>query len=69
MRTIEHLSPLAGLKHRHAAGRRPSARTAGTADPAPASSPCTRSALPLALSWFVIPALLLILSRALGWPH
>lgn len=44
------------------------AATAATAaEQAPAPGTYTRSALPLALSWFLVPALLLVLSQYFHW--
>lgn len=35
--------------------------------PAPAPSAYTRSALPLAVTWFLLPAVLLVLAAKFGW--
>ncbi|HPF70326.1 MAG TPA: hypothetical protein PLQ13_06635 [Candidatus Krumholzibacteria bacterium] len=40
-------------------------RTSAPADPT--QTTYTRSALPIAISWFVIPALILVVSEALRW--
>lgn len=48
----------------------PRSRPAGSpaaGEPTPPPSPFTRSALPIALSWFVVPALVLVLAEAFGW--
>ena len=41
--------------------------TPSSAEPAPVPSACTRSAFPLAVTWFLLPALLLVLSVYFGW--
>ena len=43
------------------------ATAATAAEQAPATGTYTRSALPLALSWFLVPALLLVLSQYFHW--
>lgn len=43
------------------------ATAATAAEQAPAPGTYTRSALPLALSWFLVPALLLVLSQYFHW--
>ncbi len=74
MATLTHPAPVAPRRHRPArVGRRPVRPAAPPAaapaetPPVPARSEYTRSALPLALTWFAIPALLLVLSLAFGW--
>ena len=44
-----------------------SAAAAAAAEQAPAPSTYTRSALPLALTWFLVPAVLLVLSQYFSW--
>ncbi len=43
------------------------ATTAAAAGQAPVPSTYTRSALPLAVCWFLVPALLLVLSQYFNW--
>lgn len=43
------------------------ATAATAAEQAPAPGTYTRSALPLAVSWFLVPALLLVLSQYFHW--
>ena len=67
MATLSHPTPLTP-------GRRPAGRTrprrtetaATTGETAPQPTPYLRSALPLAISWFVLPALLLVMSLKFG---
>ena len=68
MATLSRPSVLMPGRNPHAKRRPPrTARPATTGDPTPTPSPYTRSALPLAISWFVLPALLLVLSLRFGW--
>lgn len=43
--------------------------TPAAAEPSAVPPTYTRSPLPLALSWFVLPAIMLVVSLALGWPR
>lgn len=73
MATLSHPAPLAPRNPIFPKLRRPRRRSAAamTAPPAaeqtPGLSVYTGSALPLALTWFLLPTLLLLLSQHLGW--
>lgn len=66
MSTITSPTPL--MPRKLFSGRKKTvAGNPATTAPASAPSAYTRSALPLALTWFLLPAVLLVLAAKFGW--